>query len=125
MKNILRLSPLVVVFGILSYTWYTILTTDCFATTKHYVALMLFMVCINLCFINFNAALILAGIFLFLASFNIIAIFPEIKSSSYFVRIGSQEFATPSIQWATFAIFLCYMIINISYFVNMGNPNKY
>lgn len=117
-KEMFQSLPMIVITIVIIYTWFNILTTDYFATLKHQIALALFLINIGLYFIKFKYAIFLSGIFLLLASFNLLAIWPDIISSSYFMKIGDKEISTPEIQWNTFFILLLYLFCNATYIID-------
>lgn len=123
-KEIFQGLPMIVIAVVIIYTWFNILTTDYFATLKHQFALALFLVNVGLYLINFKYAVYLSGFFLLLASFNLLAIWPNIISSSYFIKIGGKEISTPEIQWNTFFILLLYLFCNATYLIDSNAEKK-
>jgi hypothetical protein len=119
MKQAARVSPFLLTGIILIYTWYIILTTEYFATTRHVIALILFGINALLYFLRFRYAILLTGVILILATLNLLAFFPDITSTSYFVKIGNVEIGTPSIQWQPLLILIFYCIVNFSFFVDV------
>lgn len=118
-KKLIQITPFFVLTGILIYTWSMIITTDYFATIKHQIGLGLFLAVVVLYLFKFKYGIISTAIFLILASFNAIAIFPVIISSSYFVRIGKVEIATPSIQWKAMLLLILFFIFTGKYLNNL------
>ena len=106
----LLLVPLVLTAIFLIYCWTLILTTDILATWKHYTGLILFFVLIFLFFKNLIAATIGLGVYLLLATFNLLAITAEITTSG--IRIGS--ISTPGIQLLSLGLFIIYFWINFN-----------
>ena len=104
---------------ILIYTWYIILTTEYFATTRHIIALALWAINGLLYFLRFRYAVVLTGIILVLATFNLLAFFPDIVYTSYFVTIGRAKISTPSIQWQPLLILIFYCIVNYSFLIGL------
>lgn len=114
-KKLIQCIPILTLTGTLSYTWYIIMTTDYFATLKHQIAIGLFLLTLILYFIRFKYGIIFTGIILILSTFNAIAIFPVIISSSYFIRIGDTEISTPSIQWKSFLLLITFFVCTGGY----------
>lgn len=119
MKQLARVSPFLIVGVILVYTWYIILTTEYFATTRHIIALVLWGINGLLYFLRFRYAIILTGVILILATFNLLAFFPEIAYSSYFVTIGGIKISTPNIQWWPLLILIFYCCVNYSFLIGL------
>lgn len=113
--RLIRIIPFVIVYIIMTFTWVNILTTAYFATFRHQIALVL--VCLNLIlfFFNYKYAILFTGLILLLATFNLLAFFPSIESSAYFIRFGSKEIYAPSIQPRSFLLLILYLAINIKY----------
>ena len=124
MRKAVQLLPMIIAFLILCYTWYVILNTEYFATLKHKFALFWFIFCVVLYFVRFNYGLVASGLFLIVASINFVAFFPEIKSSSYFFKIGSLEMSTPAIQWPALFLLILYFIVNGSYLLKLYENKK-
>ncbi|MEO5890443.1 MAG: hypothetical protein ABIQ31_09335 [Ferruginibacter sp.] len=79
-KNKHILIPLTIIGAILIYCWIVFLTTDFAATWKQYLGLTFFLVIVGSFFKKFIATSIVAtGIFLFLGTFNLLAITPSIE----------------------------------------------
>jgi hypothetical protein len=117
--SILKATPFLILIIILGYTWCIIMTTDYFATTKHIIALILALCNLVLYFLRFRYAIFFTGIILILASLNLLAFFPDMVSTSYFIKIGNIEVATPSIQWKLLLIFVFYCIVNFNFLINL------
>jgi len=118
-KLIVRIIPLLILGIILVYTWYTILTTEYYATVRHILALVLFAGNLILYFFRFRYAVLLTGVILILGTFNLLAFFPDITSTSFFVKIRDVEIATPSIQWKPLLLLIFYCTVNFNFLVNL------
>ena len=102
--------PLIIVAIILVYCWTIILTTEILATWSQYLGLTLFIVIVFSFFkYNIKIATLLTGVYLLLATFNLLAITAEIATS--WLRIG--PVSTPPIQLLSFAIFVLYFCLNM------------
>ncbi|MGF7232791.1 hypothetical protein [Arachidicoccus sp.] len=125
-KKFIQILPILILGGILIYTWFIIITTDYFATIKHQIGLGVFLAILAFYFLKFKYGIFFTGIYLLLASFNIIAIFPVIISSSYFVKVGGMEISTPPIQWKAVLLLILFLICTGRYLNNLyvGYKNK-
>ena len=106
----LLLIPLIIMTILLSYCWAVILTTDILATWRHYIGLTLFIIIVFLFFKNLIAATIGTGIYLLLATFNLLAMTAQINTSG--IRIG--EVSTPGVQLQSFGLFVIYFLVNLN-----------
>lgn len=109
-KAVIPIIPFIFLTAILIYTWFVIATTNYFATIKHHIGLGLFLMVALVYAFSFKYGIIFTGIFLILASFNVLAIFPFTISSSYFIKIKDVEIATPSIQWKAVLLLILYIV---------------
>jgi len=107
-KKILLSIPLAIIAGLLTYCWATILSTDTLAGWRHYVGLALFIVLIVLYFKSYKLALAGTGIYLLLATFNVLSMKAVISTS--WLRIGSIE--TPPVQGLSLVLLLLFFILN-------------
>jgi len=117
--RILQLLPFVLIGLILCYTWYVIATTEHFATIKHQVALGLFLITLAVYFIKFSYGVVLTGLILILAIFNVIALFPNLVTSSYFITIKGKEITTPAIQWKSLLIFILFLALDFTCLIEL------
>lgn len=110
-RKILYIIPFVLLSGILAYTWYVLILNNYSLSSKHIIGLALFIVNAVAYLFKLKYGVYLTCIYLVLASFNIVAFFPEISSSSYYIRFRETEISTPSIQWKSVLLlgffFLC------------------
>jgi len=123
-KEVIPIIPFIFLTVILSNTWFIIATTNYFATIKHYLGLGLFLMVTLLYAFRWKYGVILTGIFLILASFNVIAIFPVIKSSSYFIKIGEVDIATPFIQWKALLLLILFFFCTWRFLYDLYIKNK-
>jgi len=114
-QKILRSIPLIIVAGLLIYCWTIILSTEILATWRHYVGLGLFVIIIFFYFKSFKLTAIGTGLYLLLATFNVLAMTAEIGTS--WLRIGPVE--TPHIQLLSLGLFILFFIINFDPLVDM------
>ena len=118
-KQLWQISLLPIVGVILAITWVNIATTDYYATIKHWLALTLVMINVGVCFYRFTYGVIMLGVILLLGTLSLIAFFPQIESTSYFIRIGNKEISTPHIQWKLLLMLVYYFICNASFLIDL------
>ena len=123
-KKILQMTPYILVGVILCVTWFKLITTDITATIKHYSALIAFVGNGLLYLIKFRLGIVVTGVLLAVATFNIVALFAVTTTHSYFIRFGSMELAFPSIQRLPLLIFAIYLTINYRYITGGIKSNK-
>ncbi len=114
-QKILRSIPLAIIAGLLIYCWITILATDTLATWRHYVALGLFPVLILLYFKSFTLTVIGTGLYLLLATLNVLSITAEISAGWF--RIGPVE--TPHVQLLSLGLLILFLILNFDTLINI------
>ncbi len=114
-QKILVLIPLVIVAGLLIYCWTIILLTDTLATWRHYVGLGLFLILIFFYFKSYKLTAIGTGIYLLLATFNVLAMTAEINTS--WLRIGPVE--TPPVQLLSLGLFILFAILNFDLLIDI------
>ena len=118
-KLIARVIPFLILGIILVRTWYIIMTTEYYATSRHIIALIFFLGNLILYFFRFQYAILLTGIILILATFNLLVFFPDIAATSYFIKFGSREIGTPGIQWKILLLLIVYLIVNFDFFIEL------
>ncbi len=106
-QKILILIPLLIITVSLIYCWTIILTTDILATWRHYLGLVLFLVFIGL-FYKSEKIIIATGIYLLLATINLLVITPGI----YTFKIRIEPVSVPSFQHVSLGLFVLYFILN-------------
>lgn len=116
-KKVLFLLPFLLIVGLLLFCWTTILTSEILATWRHYVGLVLFVPIIILFFRNFKIAVIATGLYLLLATFNLLAVTPAITTS--WINIGSDGIHTPPVQLASLGILVLYFVLNLDTFIDI------
>lgn len=124
-SEILRLLPFLLGLGVLTYTWSMIFSPEYIATLKHQIALFLFFVNVAVYFFKFNYGIYFTGLIFLLATFNIIAIYPDITTSSYFIKIGNTELATPSVQIKSLILLVVFIVFNGGYLFEKYADFKY
>src|ERR1700754_2722958 len=97
-QKIQTLIPLLIVAGLLIYSWTIILFTDVLATWRNYIGFFLFLPIPYLYFKNLRRAIISTGVFLIAGTFNLFTLTPGVQTSSYGIKIASFEMWTPGLQ---------------------------
>lgn len=91
------------------------MTTESVATWRHYVGLLFFLL-ISMCFFrNVVITTIATGIYLILATFNLLALTPSIFTFGF--RIGPMT--TPDIQGLSLGLFILYFILNMDSLIDI------
>lgn len=116
MKKYLKLIPFAIVCLLVCYTWFIILTTNKVASWKHNAALAIVSINLVLYFIRFSFGLLITGVLLLLATFNIISLLPETASTSYFIVIAGKEISTPPFQGSSLLLFVLYLFLTWNHF---------
>lgn len=115
MKNrILPSIPFLIISLIVLYTWFEIITAEYIATWRHYVALALVAVNAVLYFVKYKQAVLLTGIILILATFNLLSFFAIIQTSC----LGFGSITTPDIQLKSLLLLVIYCVINFNILLN-------
>ena len=112
----LILVPIIIIALMLLYCWVNILIGETIATWKHYVGLIMFALIV---FFSVKNKIVIAtlstGVFLFLATFNLLALTPEIKTS----WIGIGPITTPPIQLLSLGLFILYVCVNMNSLIDI------
>jgi hypothetical protein len=111
-KKIRLLIPLIIIGGLISYTWLTLLVEGYTAIWRHYIALGLFGFLIFLFVRDFTKAVVATGLYLLLGTFNLLSLTASTVWNSYGVKVGSAEIWTPSFQFLSFCLVILYAILN-------------
>ncbi len=113
--KLLRFVPLAVLCIILAFTWINILTAAYFATIKHQLALVLVGINLILFLFSYRYTILFTGLILFLATFNMLAFFPEIVSYDFFVKFGTKQINAPTVQPMSLLFLIGYLVLNYKY----------
>jgi hypothetical protein len=115
MKNrIIPSIPFLIISLIVLYTWFEIITTEYIATWRHYVALTLIAINAVLYFVRYKPAVLLTGLILILATFNLLSFFTIIQTSGLTIMGVS----TPEIQLKSLLLLVIYCVINFNILIN-------
>jgi hypothetical protein len=104
------LIPIITIAAALIYSWSIIFYSKIIPTLRHYIGLLLFLIVGYLFLKDKKAALLATGIYLILATFNLLAITSDLNTT-WIVLFGSIE--SPHIQLLSLGILILYCILNI------------
>ncbi|MHA4811560.1 hypothetical protein ACX0G9_25920 [Flavitalea flava] len=115
MKNrLLPAIPFLIISLIVLYTWFEIITTDYMATWRHYVALTLVAINAVLYFVRYKPAILLTGLILILATFNLLSFFSITQTAGLTIMGVS----SPEIQLKSLLMLVIYCAINYYLLIN-------
>lgn len=117
-QKILILVPLLIIAGFFLHGWLIILTTDMLATWRHYLGLSL-LIPFALFSKNITSTIVTTGIYLLLATFNLLAYTPAISTTYFGINIGSIQLTTPPVQLLSLGIFVVYFVLNLDSLINI------
>ena len=118
-KKVLLLIPLLLIAGLLLYSWITVLTGDNILVWRHYTGLILFLPLIYLFTKNLRKALLATLIYLILGTCNVLTLTPSIIWNSYGIRIGSVNLETPPFQVLSFGLLILLCGLNFDTLVDI------
>ena len=118
-KKILLLLPLLLIGGILIYTWTIILFTEVDATWRQYLALLLFPFLLLLFFKNFTKAILATILYLLVGTCNLLTLTTSVNLNSYGLRILTLEIWTPTFQLLSFGLLVLFCICNLDALIDM------
>ena len=118
-QKILLLIQLVIIGGLLMYTWIIFLSSKVVGSWRQYASTVLFIILVFLFFKNFKASVFGAAFYLVLCSFNLLALAPSLVSNSYGLGIGSMEIWTPKFSLLAFGLLLLFLVLNFDTLVNI------
>lgn len=102
--------------GLMIHCWIIILFTDGSPEWRHYLGLTLWLVLIFLYLKSFRWAILATGIYLLLASCNVLAMTPVISTS--WLTIGPVR--TPPVQGLSLILFVLYAFLNADFLIDMS-----
>lgn len=118
-QKIHLLIPMLIIAGLLIYTWSCILFGDDYVSWQHVAGTVLFIIPAIMFFSNFKASILTTACYLLLGTFNLLAFTPWIESTSYWMKIGPLKLGTPTFQVLSFGLFILFCILNFKTLVNM------
>ncbi|MET0392539.1 MAG: hypothetical protein ABW019_05335 [Chitinophagaceae bacterium] len=103
--------PLVIIATMVIRTWVVLLSAGYISSWRHYTAPLLFIPVVYLAFTNYPKALIGTGIYLLLASSNLLSLTAEI-SSLMDITIAGINIPTPPLQLSALGVLLLFLVLN-------------
>jgi len=114
-QKFLLLIPIISIAGLLIYTWIVLFQPTRIPTWRHYLALGLFIPILSASFKGYTTAVIVTGVYLLLATFNVIVLTPDITTN--YLRVGI--FKTPEFQLVAFVLFILYSVLNLDTLIDI------
>lgn len=119
-QKVLLYIPLVIIAGLLLYSWTVILLTEALATWRHYIALELFLILVLLCLRNFKLTIIGTALYLLLGTLNVLCMTVEVTTTWF--KIGPVE--TPPLQFLSLGLLTLFFALNFDTLTNMYLDHK-
>lgn len=116
--KILIFIPFLLTTGLVVNCWTNFLVTEAIATWRHYAGLLLFCPLYFLFLKSISQGTLGLGVYLLLATFNLIAFTPTIKTS-WFTINTSNPISTPPVQLVSLGLFLLYFVLNLDSLINI------
>lgn len=113
-KKIIGLIPFLIICGIVIYTWVEFISTDYVATWRHYLALIAVAINAALYFVQYKKALLITGLILLLATFNLISFFNDIQTWVF----GIGPIRTFPLQLNSLLLLIIYCLANFNFLIN-------
>src|SRR5947209_580805 len=114
-QKILILISIIIITSFIINSWYNFISTEYLPTWRQNLGLIFYLILIILFFINVRKAIIATGIFLLLATFNVLAITTGITTNGIIIASKS----IPRIQLLSFGLFILYFILNLNELINI------
>jgi hypothetical protein len=111
-KKIIGAIPFLVIIILVLYCWVVIISTNYTATSKHYATLVGLIITSVCFFVWYRIAILLTGIILVLATFNLFTFYAVTDTSFIGFNLGDTQITTPEIQWWSLLLLIGYLIIN-------------
>lgn len=113
-RRIQFLIPVIIIIGLLLYTWYCVLVESYIIQIRQYLGLILFIPVLYCWYKDKTLAkpIVATGIYLVLATVNILSYLPYYETSSYTLTIGSIELYTPGLSASGLILLILYAILN-------------
>ena len=113
-RKIISLIPFLIICGIVIHTWVEFITTDYIATWRHYLALIAVAINAALYFVRYKQALLLTGLILILATFNLLSFFYDIKTWVF----GIGPLRTLPMELKSLLLLVIYCLVNFNFLIN-------
>jgi hypothetical protein len=119
--KILFFIPFSVLTISLIYSWYTFIFTDNVAVFSHYLGLLLFLPVIYFLFKDktLKKGIVLTGVYLILATINLLSFLPFVSTSSFGIKIGFVDIWPPSLNPFGLLLSIVYGIMNFGTLVEI------
>ena len=120
-EKILFFIPFSILTISLIYSWYTFIFTDNVAVFSHYLGLLLFLPVIYFLFKDktLKKAIVLTGVYLIIATINLVSFLPFVSTSSFGIKIGSVDIWSPSLNPFGLLLSIIYGIMNFGTLVEI------
>ncbi|MRG44198.1 hypothetical protein GFS24_03685 [Chitinophaga sp. SYP-B3965] len=102
----------------MTVTWIEIFPVAQYATIRHFIALALVILNLGLYFFSFRYAVLMTGVILLLATFDLAAFTNQVKSDAFYITIAGLEISTPFIQGWSLLILIIFLILNFKFLKN-------
>jgi len=114
-RKVLFYIPLAIVTCILLYTWYILLFGSRVTDITNYLGLILFIPVLYFLYKDGSCkrSLVVLGIYLLLATFNLVNIFPFRMSGNVVFSIGPLDLPTPQMNFFSVVILIVYLVLNL------------
>ena len=105
----------------LIYSWYTFIFTDNIAVFSHYLGLLFFLPVIYFLYKDksLKKAIVLTGVYLILATINLLSFIPFVMTSSFGISIGSINIWSPSLNGFALLLLILYCVLNFDTLVDI------
>ena len=125
-RKIFILIPLVLILGILINTWLQVIGVageQFIPAIRHYLALILFVPLVWYFLKDIKRCILYTGIYLLLATFYLIALLPDIVTSSR-LGIGSIKLPFPPMSLYSFGVLILYLTLHFDVLTNYYLDHK-
>lgn len=105
----------------LIYSWYTFIFTGNIAAFPQYLGLLLFLPVIYFLFKDktLKKAIVLTGLYLILATINLLSFLPFVTATSLGIAIGSIKIWSPSLNVFALLLLIIYCVLNFDTLVDI------
>lgn len=120
-RKLLFFIPFSILTIALIYSWYTFIFTDNVAVSSHYLGLLFFLPIIYVLYKDktLKKAIVLTGVYLILATINLLSFLPFITTNSFGIRLGSIDIWTPRLNGFALIFLIIYGVLNFDNLVDI------